>query len=83
MRPLAADAINRVLDAFQGRRAVHLCFGNYGGQTIQKGEWRALVGFLNQLHVDHLVLEMAHRPPEDLEALKEVKPAHQAGHRRD
>ena len=29
----------------RARRAVHLCFGNYGGQTIQKGEWRALVGF--------------------------------------
>ncbi len=72
--PLAANAINCVLDAFQGRRAAHLCFGNYGGQTIQKGEWRALVGFLNRLHVDHLVLEMAHRPPEDLEPLKEVKP---------
>jgi len=72
--PLAAAAINCVLDAFHGKRAVHLCFGNYGGQTIQKGEWRALAGFLNQLHVDHLVLEMAHRPPEDLEPLKDVNP---------
>ncbi len=70
--PLAAAAINCVLDGFGGQRAVHLCFGNYGGQTIQKGEWRALTGFLNQLHVDHLVLEMAHRPPEDLEPLKDV-----------
>src|SRR5207247_2477754 len=41
--PLAAAAINCVLDAFQGRRAVHLCFGNYGGQTVQHGEWRALI----------------------------------------
>ena len=70
--PLAAAAINRVLDSFGGRRAVHLCFGNYGGQTIQKGEWRALTGFLNLLHADHLVLEMAHRPIEDLEALRAV-----------
>lgn len=70
--PLAARAINQVLDAFAGRRAVHLCFGNYGGQTIQQGEWRALIEFLNQLHADHLVLEMAHRPPADLAALKEV-----------
>lgn len=70
--PLAAAAINRVLDAFSGTRAVHLCFGNYGGQTIQTGEWRALVEFLNALHVDHLVLETAHRPPEDLEALREI-----------
>jgi 5-methyltetrahydropteroyltriglutamate--homocysteine methyltransferase len=66
---IAAAAINRVLDAFDGRRAVHLCFGNYGGQTIQEGEWRALTEFLNALHVDHLVLEMAHRPADDLAAL--------------
>ncbi len=72
--PLAAAAINRVLDAFTGTRAAHLCFGNYGGQTIQTGEWRALADFLNRLHVDHLVLEMAHRSPADLEALKHVDP---------
>jgi 5-methyltetrahydropteroyltriglutamate--homocysteine methyltransferase len=72
--PMAAAAINCVLDAFAGTRAVHLCFGNYGGQTIQQGEWRALVDFLNRLHVDHLVLELAHRSAADLEALKEVDP---------
>src|ERR1041385_8787744 len=72
--PLAAEAINQVLDAFTGRRAVHLCFGNYGGQTIQQGEWRALVDFLNLLHVDHLILEMAHRPLADLAPLREVDP---------
>jgi 5-methyltetrahydropteroyltriglutamate--homocysteine methyltransferase len=70
--PLAAAAINRVLDGFEGQRAVHLCFGNYGGQTIQKGEWRVLHAFLNALHVDHLVLEMAHRPASDLEALRGI-----------
>jgi 5-methyltetrahydropteroyltriglutamate--homocysteine methyltransferase len=72
--PIAAAAINRVLDAFTGQRAVHLCFGNYGGQTIQKGEWRALTGFLNQLNADHLVLEVAHRAPGDLEALRDIDP---------
>jgi 5-methyltetrahydropteroyltriglutamate--homocysteine methyltransferase len=71
---LAAAAINRVLDAFEGRRAVHLCFGNYGGQTIQHGEWCQLTAFLNALHADHLVLEMAHRPASDLEALRDVDP---------
>jgi 5-methyltetrahydropteroyltriglutamate--homocysteine methyltransferase len=55
-------------------RAVHLCFGNYGGQTIQKGTWKALIAFLNELHVDHLVLELARRPDSDLEALKQVRP---------
>ena len=77
--PMAAAAINRVLDSFKARRAVHLCFGNYGGQTIQKGEWRALVSFLNALHVDHLVLEMAHRPPDELHALKDVDPGIRLG----
>jgi 5-methyltetrahydropteroyltriglutamate--homocysteine methyltransferase len=70
--PLAARAINAVLRRVEARRAVHLCFGNYGGQTIQRGHWRALVNFLNALEVDHLVLELAHRPAEDLQALAEV-----------
>jgi 5-methyltetrahydropteroyltriglutamate--homocysteine methyltransferase len=71
---LAAEAINCVLDAYAGEKAVHLCFGNYGGQTIQKGEWKKLTGFLNSLRTDHLVLELAHRPADDLEALKDVDP---------
>ena len=37
----AAAAINRVLDAVKTTPAVHLCFGNYGGQTIQKGDMGA------------------------------------------
>src|SRR5271155_3011569 len=45
--PIAAAAINRVLDCFAGTRAVHLCFGNYGGQTIQKGDWKGRPGFLH------------------------------------
>jgi len=75
--PLAREAINRILrkvDKGQ-ERAVHFCFGNYGGQTIQKGSWKPLVAFLNGLEVDHLVLELAHRPDEDIEALKEVDPS--------
>ncbi len=72
--PLAAEAINRVLNAFDGNTAVHFCFGNYGGQTIQSGKWKPLIDFLNSLQCDHLVLELAHRPDEDLEALKEIKP---------
>lgn len=69
--PLAAKAINRVLDAIDAgtERAVHFCFGNYGGQAIQRGSWKALQDFLNALHADHLVLELAHRPAEDIDAL--------------
>src|SRR5688500_15024824 len=31
-------------------KAVHLCFGNYGGQSIQHGTWAKLIDFLNRLH---------------------------------
>ncbi len=58
--------------AVRVEKAVHFCFGNYGGQTIQKGDWTALISFLNRLHADHLVLELVHRPPSDLDALKDV-----------
>lgn len=70
--PMAARAINVVLDRIEQEKAVHFCFGNYGGQTIQSGSWQALLDFLNKLHADHLVLELAHRPVEDLEALAQI-----------
>lgn len=72
--PLAAEAMNRVLDAIDRgtERAVHFCFGNYGGQTIQAGKWSALIKFLSSLHCDHLVLELAHRPASDIDALKQI-----------
>jgi 5-methyltetrahydropteroyltriglutamate--homocysteine methyltransferase len=72
--PWAAEAINRVLDAAQGEKAVHLCFGNYGGQTVQRGTWAKLIDFMNRLRVDHLVLEFAHRGYDELEYLKELRP---------
>ncbi|BBK36251.1 5-methyltetrahydropteroyltriglutamate--homocysteine methyltransferase [Allostella sp. ATCC 35155] len=62
----AARAINRVLDAVPGKAAVHLCFGNYGGQSIQKGAWDKLMQYLNALHADHIVMEIAARPAEEL-----------------
>ncbi len=70
--PRAAEAINTVLDAFEREKAVHFCFGNYGGQVIQKGSWKALIDFLNMLRCDHLVLELKHRPDDDLIALKDI-----------
>ena len=69
----AASSINKVLDAVPGVAAVHLCFGNYGGQTIQQGSWDKILGYLNALHVDHIVMENAHRPVEELAAFKELR----------
>ena len=70
----AAAAINRVLDAVKTTPAVHLCFGNYGGQSPQRGTWAKLMSYLNALHVDHVVLECAHRPPEELAVFKDLRP---------
>jgi len=70
--PLAAEAINRVLANVRAQKAVHFCFGNYGGQTVQRGTWAALLSFLNTLKVDHLILELAHRPSSDLDALRDL-----------
>ena len=70
----AASAINRVLDAVTGKPAVHLCFGNYGGQSIQKGNWAKLMDYLNALHADHVVMECAHRPAEELAVFRDLRP---------
>jgi 5-methyltetrahydropteroyltriglutamate--homocysteine methyltransferase len=68
----AAAAINVVLDAAKlvKEKGVHVCFGNYGGQSIQKGEWRKLIDFMNRLHCDHVVLEFAFRGYEELKYFK-------------
>ncbi len=70
----AAEAANLVLSAVKTTPAIHLCFGNYGGQSVQSGTWERLIGYLNALKVDHIVMEMAHRPPEELVAFKGLRP---------
>jgi 5-methyltetrahydropteroyltriglutamate--homocysteine methyltransferase len=69
----AANAINIMLDAVPNTPAVHLCFGNYGGQTVQKGTWDKLIAYMNALHADHVVLEFAHRGYGELEFFKELR----------
>jgi 5-methyltetrahydropteroyltriglutamate--homocysteine methyltransferase len=71
----AAAAINKVLKAVpkKAKAAVHLCFGNYGGQSIQQGAWAKLMDYLNALEVDHVVMECAHRPPQELAVFKDLR----------
>jgi len=70
----AAAAMNKVLKAIPkgAKGAVHLCFGNYGGQSIQKGSWAKLMDYLNALQVDHIVMECAHRPTGELAVFKDL-----------
>jgi 5-methyltetrahydropteroyltriglutamate--homocysteine methyltransferase len=70
----AAPAINQVLEAVGNERAVHICFGNYGGQPMLKGFWKDLLPFLNALKADHLVLEFARRGYDELELFNDLDP---------
>jgi len=69
----AAEAINIVLDgaAQSKEKGVHLCFGNYGGQSIQRGHWEQLLNFMNRLHCDHVILEFANRGYDELEYFRD------------
>jgi 5-methyltetrahydropteroyltriglutamate--homocysteine methyltransferase len=40
---------------------------------VQRGTWAKLMDYLNALHVDHIVMECAHRPPEELAAFRELR----------
>lgn len=72
--PIAAAGINRILSQVRGEKGVHLCFGNYGGQTIQRGTYAKLIAFLNALQTDHVILEVARRPADELPLLRDVRP---------
>jgi 5-methyltetrahydropteroyltriglutamate--homocysteine methyltransferase len=72
---VAARAINHVLSGVRAQKAVHLCFGNYGGQTVQKGFYRELLPFCDALDCDHLVLEFARRGYGELEVFRDLKPS--------
>lgn len=69
----AHEPINRVLNAASGEKGLHLCFGNYGGQSIQRGLWKDLLPFLNRLDVNHLILEFARRGYDELEIFKDLR----------
>jgi 5-methyltetrahydropteroyltriglutamate--homocysteine methyltransferase len=70
----AAESINHVLDGVLNEKAVHICFGNYGGQPVLRGFWRDLLPFLNSLRTDHLVLEFARRGYEELPLFSDLDP---------
>ncbi len=76
---LAAAALNHVLDGVESPKAVHLCFGNYGGQSIQSGIWGDLTPYLNALRCDFLLLEFARRGYEELHQLSDIDPQKKFG----
>jgi 5-methyltetrahydropteroyltriglutamate--homocysteine methyltransferase len=69
---LAAAAINRVFRDVRVERAAHFYFGNYEGQPFQKEQWQFILDVVNNLDVDHVMLEMSDQPSRHLEALRGV-----------
>ena len=57
----------------KGEKGLHLCFGNYGGQSIQTGLWNDMMEFLNLLEIDHLILEFARRGYDELPRFKDLR----------
>lgn len=72
--PWVADALNRIFDVAPHKSALHICFGNYNGQTVQQGTYGPLIEFINTLHIDHVLVELTRRGAEDLAALKDIRP---------
>jgi 5-methyltetrahydropteroyltriglutamate--homocysteine methyltransferase len=62
----AVEAINVVAKAIPGRSGIHICYGNYGGQTVQEGNYEVLLPKLLELDVDGFVLEFARRGYDEL-----------------
>jgi 5-methyltetrahydropteroyltriglutamate--homocysteine methyltransferase len=76
---IAAAGINHILAGTGAETGVHLCFGNYGGQTIQSGQFSDLMPFFHALECNHLVLEFARRGYDELQLFRELKPEMQLG----
>jgi 5-methyltetrahydropteroyltriglutamate--homocysteine methyltransferase len=69
-----ADALNRIFDVALHKSALHICFGNYNGQTVHQGTYAPLIEFINNLHIDHVLVELTRRGAEDLSALRDIRP---------
>ena len=56
------------------RRRCTCASATTAGRASSSGTWEKLMRYLNALHADHVVLECAHRPPDELAVFKDLKP---------
>jgi 5-methyltetrahydropteroyltriglutamate--homocysteine methyltransferase len=68
----AVELINRVLHGFEGRRAVHVCFGNNAGRPFANRRFDRLSESLLQFECDLLVLEFANREMSEASCLSSL-----------
>jgi len=70
----AAELSNRVLDAFDGYTALHVCFGNNAGRPFADRRFSRVMDAMLALRTDQLVLEFANREMAELELLTDLAP---------
>ena len=68
----AAEISNRVLDAFDGYTALHVCFGNNAGRPFADRRFGRLMDAMQSLRADQLVLEFANREMSEIELLDDL-----------
>lgn len=68
----AADISNRVLDAFDGYTALHVCFGNNAGRPFADRRFGRLMNAMESLRCNQLVLEFANREMSEIELLADL-----------
>ncbi len=66
----AAAAVNKAAEGFAGKVAVHVCFGNNAGRPMADRRFDRLMGAMEALTCDQLVLEFANRQMADVELLE-------------
>ena len=68
----AADLVNRVAAGFDGKYAVHVCFGNNAGRPFADRGFGRLMDAMMSLECDQLVLEFANRQMAAVELLGQL-----------
>ena len=71
--PWAAEAINLVLDAVRRFPPCIFASATMPANPRRKGSAK-LIAYLNALHVDHVVMENAHRPLDELTVFRDLRP---------
>jgi 5-methyltetrahydropteroyltriglutamate--homocysteine methyltransferase len=67
---LAVQALNKVFDGVETRRAVHICYGNRYARPIWEGHYDFLFPAVLEADIHQLVLEFARKGYDDLELFK-------------
>ncbi len=70
---VASSVLNMVLASVQAETAVHFCSGREGRPQGCQLDLAPLLQLVNQLQVDHVMLELSQRQDAEIKTLKEIR----------